>query len=195
MNTSDTTAKQILLGLLALGGIVGISLLFVWAILSLLGSLESELYTAIIAASATILASVLAMIFSKRYEHKTLIKQQIREQKVPVYETLISTFFETIFSDKTGQKQPSEEDVIKKLADLTPKLIVWGSQDVIRSWIDFRNHDWQNAESKKSLVLLDSLLLAIRKDLGNKSKKLDQFDLLKMFVNDLDPDRLSKTTQ
>lgn len=180
-----SAVKDIAIGLVALIAVLTIALLFIFAVITIIGRLESEIVAAITAASATIIASVLAIIVSKRYEQKVRIAQEIREQKTPVYEELISVFFRNMFADKLGQKKISDRDIMRTFADVTPKLIIWGSEDVIQAWTAIRYHDWSAAQSADSLRLWNSLLLAVRKDIGNSVDQLKPFDLLRLFVNDI----------
>ena len=114
---NNVTAKSIVLGIVALIALLSITLSFAYAVYAALRSLESELATAIIAASATVLASVLAIVVSKRYEQKAKLTQEVRDQKIPVYEDLISVFFRTVFAEKVGRERPSEQEIMQAFAD------------------------------------------------------------------------------
>ena len=68
-------------------------------------------------------------------------------------------------------------------------LITWGSSDVIQKYLSFRNFNTK-VNSTGILLIVNELLLAIRKDLGNSNFTLKKGDLLKIFIND--PDEIDK---
>ncbi|MEL6770264.1 MAG: hypothetical protein AAFP18_04290 [Bacteroidota bacterium] len=177
--------RPTVVGVLIFVLVAALVLLFAVVVVALLNRLESDLAVPIIAASATILVSVITIVLSKYYEQRVKIEQEIRDEKIPIYEDLIGVFFNYLFAEKTGDRKPTDQEVIKSLASVTPKLVVWASEDVINSWNKMRSQDWSSADSHQALVLWDELLLAIRKDLGNGVDKLEKYGLLKLFVNDL----------
>lgn len=77
------------------------------------------------------------------------------------------------------------------LRGFTQKLLVWGSDEVLREYVSFQKMATLGAETegmnpRASLLSLEQLMLAMRKDLGHKNKGLDPGDLLRTFVNDWD---------
>jgi hypothetical protein len=84
----------------------------------------------------------------------------------------------------------SEKDLIKHMSKFTESLILWGSEDVIKSYRDFRMFFMQRKPngplSIEEVNLLENLLLTIRKDMGHKNKNFQQGDILSLFINDID---------
>jgi membrane protein implicated in regulation of membrane protease activity len=193
------TAKDVAIGLIALIVLLAVALLFVlgfvYTVVWLLGRLESQVAAAVAAASATAIASVLAIILSKRFERRAQIAQEIRERKSPAYETLIGTLFKHMFAEKSGRKRPSNSQLTRILSELTPQLIVWGSQDVINAWIKIREHDWATSEDGASFKLWNDLMIAIRKDLGNDTDQLANLELIRLFINFNEDDSDSEPPQ
>lgn len=176
---TDGLAGVIIIGLLAL-----IAYLFIKSILRLLIGIESDVVTAIVAASATILVSVFSLIVSKYLENKTRIKQEIRQKKIPVYEKQIDTFFNAMFSSKNSGKQFHDKQLQKEFVEFTKKLIIWGSEEVILEWYEFRKADWGKMEPEQMLAQFESLLTSIRKDVGNESSSLPPGVIVSLFIND-----------
>ena len=91
-------------------------------------------------------------------------------------------------ADKAGQKPPNEQEIIKFLQDFTQKLIVWGSDSVLKSFTTFRESliSYSGKEPPvESLVLFENYMLEIRRDLGHKNKNLESGDILALFINDI----------
>ena len=156
------------------------------SIISTLGNLKSDLSVAIIAAAGTIIVSVLSLVMSKYMESRAVITQEIRTKKIPIYEELISTIFRVLFAEKLGQEPMSEAELTKFFASFTEKLIVWGSDGVIKAFRATRMGAITGIAPTETLFVYKNLLLEIRKDLGHKNKNFKRGTLLGLFVNDID---------
>jgi len=173
MDDQNTTLRDVLVGLVVLAVVLAMGYGFFAALVYLIKQLESQIAAAIVAASVSAIASVLAVIISKYFERRSRIKQEIRDKKTPVYENLIGAMFEFVFSQTADNRESLNEDELADIfQEMTPKLVVWGSQDVIRAWIHFREYEWKSAKGLKILEPWKSLMTAIRNDMGNKSDKL-----------------------
>lgn len=150
--------------------------------LSIIKSLDKQVAAAIIAASTTILVSVLSLILAKHFENKRLIEKDIRDKKIVVYEKLMKYFFQL-----TGTKDKSKiQSVDDFYIEFAPSFITWGSDEVIKLWSDFRKVA-SSSNTLATLATFEKLLLIIRKDIGHKNKGIDQNKiLLAAFINDLD---------
>lgn len=149
----------------------------------------------IIAASATVVVSVVTVMLSKRQEQKVEIENQLRVKKVPVYEKIIEFIFLITFAEKLGKKQPSEKEMIKFFADTTRDLVIWGSHDMVRAFGDFRESLMSmsnNEDTAHILASVEDLLFAVRKDLGHKHNESKRGDILRLYINDL-PEYFQKT--
>lgn len=166
------------------GAIWGVYIIFAttWEHLS---KLDSTLSTGIIAASTTVIVSVISILISKHLETKTLTNNSIREKKIPIYEKIINFIFKIAFADKLGQKPPSEKEMIEFFTETTRTLVVWGSNDMIRAFSKFREGAVEKSPNE-ILFVVEDLMFAIRKDLGHEAKKLKRGDILRLYVNDID---------
>jgi len=134
----NNTKYQKYVGILLLCIIVWGCYLLISKIWTILSSVDPNLGAGLIVASATILVSVLSLIFSKKQEQKVEIESQLREKKIPTYEGIINFIFRITFAEKVGKKQPTEKEMIHIFTDTTRDLVVWGSHDMIRAFTKFR---------------------------------------------------------
>ena len=186
MNDQNSTLREVLVGLLVLAVVLAMGYTFFAGLVYLIQQMESQIAAAIVAASLSAIASVLAVIISKYFERRSRIKQEIRDKKTPVYENLIGAMFEFVFSQTADNRESLNEDELADIfQEMTPKLVVWGSQDVIRAWIHFREYEWESAKGLEILEPWESLMTAIRNDMGNKSDKLKNKELLRLFIKDI----------
>jgi len=173
-------------------GVMGFLLyITVKAYISILSNLEEGVAAAIIAATATILISVLSIIISQQYERTTKVKEEHRQKKIPVYEELMDFLFKTFYDRKNSDQESITEKTREFMEQFTPKLIVWGSDEVIAAYLRFKKLavDSVAAVGAKtlisSIIQLEELFYTIRRDLGHKNRNLKKLDILKLFINDL----------
>ncbi|MFW6027151.1 MAG: hypothetical protein ACOCRX_12520 [Candidatus Woesearchaeota archaeon] len=91
-------------------------------------------------------------------------------------------------------KKTDSKDMLEFLYENTDDLLLWGSEEVIRAWINLREkavkQTQENTEEKfdhvEMMFDIEKLFYAIRQDLGYKDKNLEKGDLLRFFVNDID---------
>jgi len=112
----------------------------------------------------------------------------------PVYGGFIATWFKLTEATKDEAAVESAEpidEVVTFLKDFMQKLLLWGSDDLVREFVVFEKSavsaaDSEGAANPASLLALERLMLAMRRDLGHKNKGLAEGDLLRTFINDWD---------
>lgn len=143
---------------------------------------------AVIAGSATVLISVFSLIWSARQQIFREIQAEHRKQKSEIYEEFIQFLFDALLSNKLGKPAVDEQKMAEYFAKFNQRMIVWGSDEVMKEYILFRarSANAANLPPKKMLQTWEQLLYAIRRDLGHNNKDLDEGDLLRLFINDYD---------
>lgn len=189
MSISVRRYSSPILGLLILAGLAYGLFVAGHAIIRALASSNSNVAVAIIAASATVLVSVLSIVLGKVYESRSLIQKEHREKKVPVYEDLINFLFRASMSPKASEPI-SQKDMIEFMSAFTPRAMVWASDEVLAAWVKWRktliNDTSRKVNSLDAIFLYEELIFTIRRDLGHKNKALVKGDILALFVNDID---------
>lgn len=166
--------------------IVGATLWGFYTILSTiwraLVSVNPTLAVGVVAAVATTSVSIFSLGLTKYFEIKSSINNEHIKKKIPIYEELIGFIFKLLKSVKTDTPLDDKE-VLDSVFDLNQKLTIWGSDEVITSFSNYRAsiHD-----PLQLLLAVENLMLAIRKDIGHKNKNLSNGKLLSIFINDAD---------
>jgi len=172
-----------------------ISLLFSFILLYGFYLILSKIFLSINELNPNVVASIIAAltaVFGFLYnQHQTKIreiKETHRAKKVELYNEFMEMMFEFLDQEKQGKfknipdgKLPRDVEI--KFMKFHRGLITWGSSVVIQKYIAFRNFTTK-PNSSHLLRLVNDLLLAIRKDLGNSNLMLKKGDLLKIFIND-----------
>ena len=161
--------------------------LFAW-----IGSQDSEVITTVIAATATILAALVAVVVSQQWTKKREIAESHRQQKIDLY----TPFIKMVMDQMQRQKNASSKDaaantanVDKFFREFTTGLVLWGSPKFVRSYLKFREAANENS-SENLILLMDDLIRALRKDLGHSDWLLPRGDLIKTFLTD--PEEVDK---
>lgn len=172
----------VLLALLAWGVFAGAK----W-LLGVITEAESDVVAAFIAASIAVIGSVISLAVGKIYETQAAIRNDLRQKKTPVYEDIVHTLlYDVMFSKILGKEVPSEADLMEFFARITQKLTIWGSDDVLRIYGEFKTNAANLNNPTQSIFMFEDLLLAIRKDLGHPNKGVGRKAILRLFVTDID---------
>lgn len=138
-----------------------------------------------IAAVSAIVVSVISVLIAKHLEQRALIAKEQREKKIPAYEELIEFLFHVIYNEKLGRGPMPEQEMVERMIKFNQKALIWGSDEVIQAFGTFRRVSAEGAPALTIAVLVERMLLAIRKDLGHKNRGLGPGSLLGTFINDL----------
>lgn len=155
-----------------------------WLIWKAFASLSSQVAATVIVGIITASASVFVVIKSKQAEHRRDIENDLRKQKAPIYEEFSSFLFKILASAKTGEAV-TEDEMFQFLVDFNRKLIVWGADNVIKEWSNFKRVSETDNPPVMNLLVIEKILYAIRADMGHKNKGMGQGDLLAIFINDI----------
>lgn len=148
---------------------------------------DKVVVVALITGFLSLFGILISSTLGKIYEYKYNVKKYQYSKKEKAYDDFINIYYGVL--EKSRKNQPvNGEDTIAQLNEFSKKLTLWGSNEVIKKWLKFRISS-QSEDSKDILLVLEDILFAIRKDLGNKNKlsqKLKHGDLLSFVINDID---------
>ncbi|BFM39948.1 hypothetical protein [Synechocystis sp. LKSZ1] len=138
----------------------------------------------------TILIALLGTLITFAGNFQIQIRNEQKPKKTEIYDKVINFFFDSILATRLGQQPKKEEEIVivKELAEMTPDLILWASDDVLNLYIKFRQMASSNIQNASSspISIFGQLLLAMRKDLGHQNQQIDEVSILGIFVNDIE---------
>ena len=172
----DTDWQSIGLGIIAIT-IVG---LVIWGLFHEIGKAPWQFITILIALFGALIT------FAGNFQIQ--IRNEQKPKKTEIYDKVINLFFDIIMASNLGRQPKSQEKLVEELAEITPDLILWASDDVLKLYIKFRtisNGEVQDT-TDTSFTLFGKLLLAMRKDLGHSNTGINQLSILSTFVNDVE---------
>lgn len=164
------------------------ALVLAWGLWQAFRAVAPHVNTTFVTALSTAIGSAVTLVLTKKWDRMWEIEQQHRTAKIPVYEQFMHFLFRVFLGSKGGGPKVTEEEMMTFIVGFTQKLIVWGSDDVLREYGRFRQTMTGDNQGIGIMYNLERLLYAIRSDIGHKNKGLEQGGLLKLFINDLPKD-------
>ncbi len=139
-----------------------------------------------------VLGGIITWVIKSKIEELRAIEEKLREERRNIYAQILDPYIH-LFADSKGEgqtqalKKITSSDYIKTAFDLT----LFGSDEVVRAYNDLMKHAYKaeatgNQDPKEMIRLWGKLLLEIRKSLGNKRTKLNEFDMLRAMIKDIE---------
>jgi len=154
---------------------------------------DATVTAAIIAAVAGAYGSVISLILNRHYErhreseeHARLIEEAASAKKVPVYEEFVGFWLDTLFAERMGKPKPTAEDIMQGFVTWTKPILMWGSDEVVRSWGRLRIDMARYGKDPQGLFAFEDFLIMLRRDAGYPDTTVGKGDILRLFVNDVD---------
>lgn len=124
-------------------------------------------------------------------EKLKLQREKLIEEKRTNYEKILEPIIRTF----AGAKNKNElVKAIKQVQSFDYKktsfqLMLFGSDEVVNAYNDYFQYLYKNDNEKNPVEMLNALgriVLEIRKDLGNDKTALNEFDMLRFMITDID---------
>lgn len=178
---------NILLGLIIIVVIIYVSLIVIMKFIDFMItviSIMSNYDAVILVALLTGFLSILGIIISKFLEYRQKKQLYLYEKKEKAYASFIKMVYKMQECIKKGENY-SDKDMLEDVLNFSKELTLWGSNKVIKKWIEFRNTDYSNPEDYNNILYnLEDIIIEIRKDMGHKKFGLNKGDILSFFIND-----------
>ena len=124
----------------------------------------------------------LGYLYKSERDRREGVERQLSEHKYNTYMTLMNMYTDVMKASKTS-KPLKPEDLVDRMQDLGKDLIIYGSDDVVKAfqkWVD------AGRKGQMSIKQFGELVVAIRRDMGNKRTKITHEEVLRQFINDYD---------
>ncbi len=155
-----------------------------------------EKYPTISVALITGFLAFISVIIGKYLENKYNVNNNIREERQKIYIEFLDWLINNVLYDEISKNK----NIIKELRKQQKYMTIYASDKVLKAWADFKDSAMKSESNKSGLSKeestkfylkneapkIEDLILAIRKELGYKNKNLKRYDILKLYINDLD---------
>ena len=195
MNKKSTTIMDILKGLfvlIALAFIIVHALQFIIngildkmiQFIQLSSKADAVIIVALITGAVSILGVVLSSIVARILEYRQSINRYLYEKREEPYSDFIEMVYRLQQKIKTEESY-TEEEMVADIFKFSKKLTLWGSDNVIKKWLKFKENGQDVTKKDENLFVLEDIIFEIRNDMGQKRGKLRKGDLLSFFINDI----------
>ena len=141
-----------------------------------------------VAGLLTVVLSVIIIITSKTWERVRQIELENRRQKYPVYREVLAFWLTVVTSTSADGNSMPKDELREGVSSFGHKLMLLGSDDVVRAYSTFRNilsaKGEDQSKNDEILLALEEVLRAMRRDFGYKSAGMKKGDLMAMIVTD-----------
>lgn len=144
-----------------------------------------------------VLGGIITWIIRSRIEESRSLQQKLNEERRKTYSEILLPFISVLAN--INRKEGASKAVEQIMKDLTTfqknrlDLVLFGSDNVVRAhnacWeYAYKVDAGENMEQRgvTYMLLWGKLLLEIRKDVGNKDTKLNEVDMLRWLIKDID---------
>ena len=140
---------------------------------------SSKLDAVIIVALITAIVTIVSGIISKFIDYKQKRSEYLSQKREEPYAEFINVYYK--MQEKVSKHEEYQPDeMFEDIQKFQKKLMLWGSNRVVKAWIDFRTNT--SSDSSNVLFYMENILYAIRKDMGYRN--LGKGKLLSMTIND-----------
>lgn len=146
-----------------------------------LSKLDSVVLVALITGSVSLVGVLFTSVISKIIDYRQKRRDYLNQKREKSYGQFVDMYFK-IHENAKGLSKYPEKDMVKDMFDFSRELTLWGSNRVVKKWIDFRLNG--NKQDEEAIYRIEKILFEMRKDFG--FKKMKKGTLLKMIVNDYD---------
>ncbi len=158
---------------------------------------DSNLFLGSITALFGLLGILIQIKSAKERDHQNALAQ-IRlkgyDARREIYDQLLKPFMELMFQQKRGE-EPNLDDQIESTIKANFDIHLLGSDETCNAY-----YEWRGMSLKKDiedpnikslrlnamLIFYSRIILAIRRDLGQRDTHVDEIQVLSSFINDID---------
>ena len=145
-------------------------------------TLDAVVIVALITGAVSIVGVIISSIVAKSLEYRKARREYLAQKREKPYSDFVAMYYKILMSKKLGEEY-SQEEMLKDMTAFSQELTLWGSNKVVRLWVDYRTKATQ-LNGVDNLFQYEKILYEIRKDMG--FRKMKKGTLLKFVVNDLD---------
>ncbi|GIG64113.1 hypothetical protein [Phytomonospora endophytica] len=156
-------------------------------------AIDPAMAASILGGFATITVAALTVALGRYVERMKQIEAEQHQRRAEMHSEFIAEFVRGLGLDQAPsvRKPVGEAQLAQTMANFTASALAWSTPVVlqaVRQWRKDSNQLSTEAQSDPAFVFgsVERLIRAIRVELGHSDKGLKDYDLVGLFVNDLD---------
>lgn len=138
--------------------------------------------------------SIIGILIQNKITKLRSIEEKLRDDRRKVYFDLLAPFI-LMFTKGTDQQKITDQMLSQGYRRTSFELTLLGSDEVVRAYGNLMQHTFESEKQKAEGRIIDptiiiklytTLLLEIRKDLGNGNTSLKEKDMISHMITDID---------
>jgi len=162
--------------LIAIVGFCFVSWLF-WLFVQNIQEADANIKVGLIGLLGMLGATLMTHIQTKKRE----INSRHFLEKRDGYMHMIDLLFELI-ACKKNDDDITEERLTNKMMEFKKALLIWGGQEIIHTWNDYEMKAASGMSAKETIMQMETIIRAIRKDLGHDDSLLQAGSLVGLIL-------------
>jgi len=137
------------------------------------------------------IGGLISWFFKSRKEELQTIEERALERRIETYNQILHPII-VLFSSRANKKmkdKATEEIGSVEYRKAAFNLITFGSDEMVNSYNDMMQSFFKNEaenDPKTTMKKFAKFVLSIRKDVYNKNTKLQEWDMLKFMITDIE---------
>jgi hypothetical protein len=146
-------------------------------------TLSSDVAIAIVAASATVITSTIAVVLGRYLESKKEREAAHRDKKIVLYDELTSRLFQT-FQCEENKKNKNNSVTAEFLREVQRKLILWAGPKVVIQYAEWHKILTSSPGDPKAEAMIGMIdfYLSLREDLGLSNQGIKREHLVRFML-------------
>lgn len=151
-----------------------------------------------------IIGGIITWMLKSRVEELRAIEKKLGDERRKVYAEILDPYIRVFVSLKAEGRDQALKEAVTKITSYEHRktgfeLSLFGSDEVVRAYNAMIQHFVKSGSSggtspEDMVRLWGGLLLEIRRSLGSRRTKLDEFDMLAGMISDIDSLRKKSIT-
>ena len=144
--------------------------------------LDAVVIVALITGAVSIIGVIISSIVAKVFDYKKNRQEYLTKKREEPYGEFVEMFYKVQQNSKQ-EGSYTEEMMIADLLQFSKKITLWGSTNVVKKWVKFKENAAKPDTGLDNLFLMEEIMNEMRKDLG--LRKVKRGNLLAFFSNDI----------
>lgn len=145
-------------------------------------NMDAVVIVALITGTVSIIGVIISSIVAKIIDYKKSRQDYLAKKREKPYGEFVDMIYR-IQQNAKNKGSYTEEMMLEDLSKFSKQITLWGSSEVVKKWVKFRENGAKPDAGADNLFLMEEIMNEMRKDLG--LKKVKKGNLLAFFVNDI----------
>ena len=128
----------------------------------------------------------LGYLYKAEREKREAVERQLSDKKYETYVALMGVFFGMLTRTLSGRSTEPGTEVVAKMIDIHKDLMIYGADEVLTTYESWMTETRRSQTPQKALRGFGEVVVAIRRDMGQRETKVTSDHVLRLLITDYD---------